>query len=202
MAAAESSVKPVIAAIHGTALGGGFELALACHYRVVENDNKIQLGLPEIKVGLFPGGGGTQRLTPHMIRVVFGGNGFDTFSPKEFTDSYVKLALVPAGVDVDALPRPLSLDSFDGLDAARRPVVRTYTVRRADPVARELTIDFVVHGEHGVAGPCAAHARPGGHVLLSPGFASFDMFKGYDHRGEAFEQLVRGLLVSAAPSSP
>ena len=46
-----------------TALGGGLELTLACHYRVVENDNRIQLGLPEIKVGLFPGGGGTQRLT-------------------------------------------------------------------------------------------------------------------------------------------
>ena len=48
----------------------------------------------------------------------------------------------------------------------------------------------------------AAHARPGGHVLLSPGFASFDMFKGYDHRGEAFEQLVHGLLMSAATTSP
>lgn len=107
-----------------------------------------------------------------MTRIVLGGNGFDTFVPSEFTDSYVKLALVPAGVDVDALPRPLSLDSFDGLDAARRPVVRTYTVRRADPVARELTIDFVVHGEHGVAGPWAAHAREGDPVYLSgPGGA-------------------------------
>lgn len=107
-----------------------------------------------------------------MTRVVLGGNGFDTFVPSGFTDSYVKLALVPAGVDVDALPQPLTLDSFDGLDAAHRPVVRTYTVRRADAVARELTIDFVVHGEHGVAGPWAARARPGDPVYLSgPGGA-------------------------------
>jgi len=61
--ALETCGKPVAAAINGLALGGGLELTLACHYRVVENDNKIQLGLPEIKVGLFPGGGGTQRLT-------------------------------------------------------------------------------------------------------------------------------------------
>ncbi|HRO32148.1 MAG TPA: 3-hydroxyacyl-CoA dehydrogenase NAD-binding domain-containing protein [Brevundimonas sp.] len=61
--ALETCGKPIAAAINGLALGGGLELTLACHYRVVENDNKIQLGLPEIKVGLFPGGGGTQRLT-------------------------------------------------------------------------------------------------------------------------------------------
>jgi 3-hydroxyacyl-CoA dehydrogenase/enoyl-CoA hydratase/3-hydroxybutyryl-CoA epimerase len=61
--ALETCGKPVAAAISGLALGGGLELTLACHYRVVENDNRIQLGLPEIKVGLFPGGGGTQRLT-------------------------------------------------------------------------------------------------------------------------------------------
>ncbi|MBD3837801.1 3-hydroxyacyl-CoA dehydrogenase NAD-binding domain-containing protein [Brevundimonas sp.] len=61
--ALETSGKPIAAAINGLALGGGLEFTLATHYRVVENDNKIQLGLPEIKVGLFPGGGGTQRLT-------------------------------------------------------------------------------------------------------------------------------------------
>ncbi|WP_439478615.1 3-hydroxyacyl-CoA dehydrogenase NAD-binding domain-containing protein [Brevundimonas sp.] len=61
--ALETCGKPVAAAINGLALGGGLELTLACHYRVVADDNRIQLGLPEIKVGLFPGGGGTQRLT-------------------------------------------------------------------------------------------------------------------------------------------
>ena len=62
----ETCGKPVAAAINGTALGGGLELALACHYRVVINNPKILLGLPETTVGLIPGAGGTQRL-PRLI---------------------------------------------------------------------------------------------------------------------------------------
>ena len=64
----ETCGKPVACALNGTALGGGFEIALACHYRVVIDDPKIQLGLPEAKVGLLPGGGGTQRL-PRMLGI-------------------------------------------------------------------------------------------------------------------------------------
>jgi len=58
----ETCGKPWVAAINGTAMGGGFELALACHHRVAADNDKARLGLPEIKVGLFPGGGGTQRI--------------------------------------------------------------------------------------------------------------------------------------------
>jgi 3-hydroxyacyl-CoA dehydrogenase / enoyl-CoA hydratase / 3-hydroxybutyryl-CoA epimerase len=59
----ETCGKPVACALNGLALGGGLEVALACHYRIAANDNpKLQLGLPEAKVGLMPGGGGTQRL--------------------------------------------------------------------------------------------------------------------------------------------
>ena len=58
----ETCGKPWVAAITGTAMGGGFELALACHHRVAADSEKARLGLPEIKVGLFPGGGGTQRI--------------------------------------------------------------------------------------------------------------------------------------------
>ncbi|HUI15707.1 MAG TPA: 3-hydroxyacyl-CoA dehydrogenase NAD-binding domain-containing protein, partial [Xanthobacteraceae bacterium] len=54
--------KPWVAAISGTAMGGGLELALACHHRIASDNDKTRLGLPEIKVGLFPGGGGTQRI--------------------------------------------------------------------------------------------------------------------------------------------
>jgi 3-hydroxyacyl-CoA dehydrogenase/enoyl-CoA hydratase/3-hydroxybutyryl-CoA epimerase len=64
----ETSGKPVAAAINGLALGGGLEVTLACHYRVVADNPKIQLGLPEAKVGLLPGGGGTQRL-PRLVGV-------------------------------------------------------------------------------------------------------------------------------------
>ena len=108
----------------------------------------------------------TEQVMSHMVRVVLGGNGFDTFTPSEFTDSYVKLVFVADDVDVAALPHPLTLDSFADLPATRQPMVRTITVRRADPIAREITVDIVVHGEHGVAGPWAATAQPGQPMYL------------------------------------
>src|SRR5712672_2889950 len=62
----ETSGKPWVAAINGTALGGGFELCLACHHRVAAANAKTRIGLPEIKIGLFPGAGGTQRIARMM----------------------------------------------------------------------------------------------------------------------------------------
>jgi NADPH-dependent ferric siderophore reductase len=103
----------------------------------------------------------TEQLTPHIVRVVLGGNGFDTFKPNDFTDSYVKIVFVRHDIDVAALPAPLTLDSFNQLPVEQRPTVRTYTVRSAGTEKRELTIDFVVHGDHGVAGPWAQAATPG-----------------------------------------
>ena len=58
----QAHAKPIAAAVNGLALGGGLELVLACHYRVVADNPKVQLGVPEVQVGLLPGGGGTQRL--------------------------------------------------------------------------------------------------------------------------------------------
>src|SRR5271166_503581 len=75
----ETCGKPVAAAINGVCMGGGFELALACHYRVVADADKARVGLPEIKVGLFPGGGGTQRVarlmpTPEALQMLLKGD--------------------------------------------------------------------------------------------------------------------------------
>lgn len=108
----------------------------------------------------------SEHLTPHLVRVMLGGSGFGTFVPNEFTDSYVKLIFVDPEVDVTGLPHPLTLDSFASLPADKQPAIRTMTVRRADPVNRELVIDIVVHGEHGVAGPWASAAEPGQPLYL------------------------------------
>jgi 3-hydroxyacyl-CoA dehydrogenase/enoyl-CoA hydratase/3-hydroxybutyryl-CoA epimerase len=62
----ETCGKPFAAAVNGACMGGAFELALACHYRIVSDGEKTRLGLPEIKVGLFPGAGGTQRVSRLM----------------------------------------------------------------------------------------------------------------------------------------
>jgi 3-hydroxyacyl-CoA dehydrogenase/enoyl-CoA hydratase/3-hydroxybutyryl-CoA epimerase len=75
----ETSGKPLAAAINGVCMGGGFELALACHYRIVSDGEKVRVGLPEIKVGLFPGGGGTQRVarlmqTQDALQMLFKGD--------------------------------------------------------------------------------------------------------------------------------
>ena len=74
----ETCGKPIAAAINGVCMGGGFELALACHYRIVADTDKARVGLPEIKVGLFPGGGGTQRVarlmpTPEALQMLLKG---------------------------------------------------------------------------------------------------------------------------------
>ena len=107
----------------------------------------------------------SESLAPHMTRVVLG-SGFATFAPTAFTDSYVKIVLPRPGTDVSVLPTPLTMDGFKELPAEQQPVVRTYTVRHVDADRREISIDFVVHGDHGVAGPWAASACPGDPAYL------------------------------------
>lgn len=91
----------------------------------------------------------TAQLSPELVRVTLGGDGFSEFEDRPETDKYVKL-------------------KFAGDDGI--PVTRTYTVRRVDHDARTIDVDFVVHGEEGLAGPWAASARPGDRIrLMGPG---------------------------------
>ena len=111
-----------------------------------------------------------ERLTPHMIRVVLGGAGLDTFDCGEFSDHYIKLLFPPPGapyghpVDPDHAQETYERDLW--------PVTRTYTVRRWDAQVRELTVDFVYHGDEGLAGPWAVGAEPGHRIaFFGPGGA-------------------------------
>jgi NADPH-dependent ferric siderophore reductase len=111
----------------------------------------------------------TSRPTPHLVRVVLGGEGLAGFAP-EHTDSYVKLVLPPAGAPYAA---PFDVEQVCSEHPAELwPCLRTYTVRAWDAAAGELTLDVVVHGDEGVAGPWAVAAAPGDPVhLLGPGGA-------------------------------
>lgn len=98
----------------------------------------------------------TERITPHMIRVVLGS---DDFVDNGFTDHYVKLLFGKPGVEY---PQPLDMGVIrETYPPEQWPTMRTYTVRNWDEDSRELTIDFVHHGDEGVAGPWAAAAQPG-----------------------------------------
>jgi len=107
----------------------------------------------------------TERLTPHLVRVHLGGEGtrelLEQAVPERLaaTDAYVKLMLPQPGSGV--VP-PFDLPALRAtLPAEALPAVRTYTLRHADPAAGTCAIDFVVHGDEGLAGPWAASARPG-----------------------------------------
>jgi NADPH-dependent ferric siderophore reductase len=112
----------------------------------------------------------SERLTPHMIRVVLGGAELAGFGAGEFTDHYVKLLFPQEGV---AYPEPFDMEVIRrDMPREQWPRIRTYTVRDWDPDALELTIDFVYHGDEGLAGPWAVAAQPGDEVLfLGPGGA-------------------------------
>ena len=116
----------------------------------------------------------TERLSASLVRVVVSGPALDTFVASESTDSYVKVVFLHP-----ATPRPLPVDENGrvDMDAVRYSVApehaprqRSYTVRAFDDATRELTLDFVVHGDEGVAGPWAAGARPGDEIVfMGPG---------------------------------
>jgi NADPH-dependent ferric siderophore reductase len=108
---------------------------------------------------------GRERLSPHTVRITAGGPGFDALRMNEFTDKYAKILFVDPAL---GLTPPYDLAALrESLPPAQHPVTRTYTLRRADPRGQELTIDFVVHGDEGIAAPWAARAEPGDILTMS-----------------------------------
>jgi NADPH-dependent ferric siderophore reductase len=104
-----------------------------------------------------------ERLTPHMVRVVLGGDGLAEFTPTDFTDQYVNALFVPPGAPYSV---PFDVDAAREGDPEHRPRGRRYSVRAWDPTERRLTIDFVVHGDVGYAGRWASHAAPGDRLQI------------------------------------
>ena len=121
-AAIESSAKPVIAAIHGQALGGGLEVALACHYRVAAKGSR--LGLPEVTLGIIPGAGGTQRL-PRLIDAISAAEMLT--SGKPIVASRARdLGLVDIIVEEDVVSAAVGLGrnaTVEGCRASEKPLI-------------------------------------------------------------------------------
>ncbi|PYF08972.1 enoyl-CoA hydratase [Ureibacillus chungkukjangi] len=126
----ETFSKPVIAAIHGAALGGGLELAMACHIRYVSEDAK--LGLPELQLGLIPGFAGTQRL-PRYVGVAKAAEMLFTSEPISGAEA------VQAGLATRAFPAEELLAK--SLEIAKKIALKS-------PVTLKATIDMLQFGKH------------------------------------------------------
>jgi len=106
-----------------------------------------------------------EQLSAHMVRIVAGGPGFADYVNNDFVDRYVKIVFPQPGVDY---PQPLDLWAIrESMPREQWPHTRTYTVRWVDTAAGELAIDFVVHGDEGLAGPWAATAEPGDSLIFT-----------------------------------
>lgn len=142
-AAIEAAPKPVVVAMHGTALGGGLELALACHYRVAVADAK--LGLPEITLGVIPGAGGTQRL-PRVIGAI----------------AALDMIVSGAAVDAKTAQRSGLVDAvIDGdLIAGAQQYCEKLAEQGAGPrPTRDRPVDVTGFDPAGIAGVLGKHSR-------------------------------------------
>ncbi|MBB5938863.1 siderophore-interacting protein [Streptomyces zagrosensis] len=150
----------------------------------------------------------TEQLTPHMVRVVLGGEGLAAFNAGEWTDHYVKLLFPIEGV---SYPEPFDIQHIRAeLPRHQWPVTRTYTVRTWDPASRELAVDFVVHGDEGVAGPWASSVKPGEEIYFNgPGGAyaplpdaGWHLLAGDESALPAIAAALERLAAEAGPVAP
>lgn len=107
----------------------------------------------------------TERIAPQLVRIVVGGPGFAEFADRPETDKYVKILFADPSL---GLTPPYDMDALrERLAPEQMPSRRTYTVRAVDAEAQEITLDFVTHGDRGIAGPWAASAQPGDLVAFT-----------------------------------
>jgi 3-hydroxyacyl-CoA dehydrogenase/enoyl-CoA hydratase/3-hydroxybutyryl-CoA epimerase len=184
MAEIHALTIPVIAAIHGACLGGGLELALACHGRVCTDDPKTQLGLPEVQLGLLPGSGGTQRL-PRLI-------GVSTALEMILTGKMLRPRQArKVGLVDDVVPVSILLDAAVELAKKGKPTGRRLPVRErimAGPLGRTLLFRMVekktqqkTHGNY----PAAPRILDVVQTGLAQGRSS-----GYEAEARAFGELA------------
>ncbi|MFV0427573.1 MAG: siderophore-interacting protein [Beutenbergiaceae bacterium] len=106
----------------------------------------------------------TEQLSPHLVRVIVGGADFNRFQNNDFTDTYVKILFANPEFGLEP---PYDLAQLREQRPQALPAVRTYTVRWVNEDAQELALDFVIHGDEGIAGPWATQAQPGDQVVFS-----------------------------------
>ena len=180
----EGGPKPVIAAIHGTALGGGFEFALICHYRVAARSARV--GLPEVTLGILPGAGGTQRV-PRLAGAVASLDMLTSGRHVRATEAF-DLGLVDAVVP-DEMLHAAAIDFAQQVirDGARRPRIRDKT-GALDDVRPELFAEFrKVNAQRfrGLAAPDAI-------ITLVEAAATLPFDEGMKLEHSLFETLVAG----------
>jgi 3-hydroxyacyl-CoA dehydrogenase len=176
----ENFPKPVIAAINGTALGGGLELAMACHYRLATA--AAQLGFPEVKLGILPGAGGTQRL-PRLVGAERALNMIVSGNPLAARE-LAKTDLLDSVVDAEVLAAAIAFCQHDA--GGKLPLKKASDVRISFPNA-EAFFDFA----RGAIAPIAKHYPAPGKCIDAIEAAVLKPFEeGMKLERAAFAQLV------------
>lgn len=182
LSAIENSTKPVIAAIHGTALGGGFEVSLACHYRCAIAS--AQVGLPEVKLGLLPGAGGTQRVprvagVKAALEMITSGNPIDAPQAK-------KMGLIDEVLEgKDLLAAALAYASDLVESGAKLKRIRDITI---DPASVEP--GFFDKARKDQAKRARGQIAPDRIVSCIEAAVALPMDKGLERERELFKELV------------
>jgi NADPH-dependent ferric siderophore reductase len=141
-----------------------------------------------------------ERLAPHTVRITAGGSGFGALRLNDFTDKYAKIIFADPAL---GLTPPYDLAALrDSLPPGRQPVTRTYTLRRADPRRQQVDIDFVVHGDEGIAAPWAARAEPGDVLTMSGAGGAYRPDPGSDWHLLAGDESALPAICSALEALP